>query len=199
MDESKIEAMHTSGRFDEATTALLALYGGEVFGFMRSRLRDVEAAKEAYSLFAVDVWKGMANFRRQCPFRAWSYAIARNAMHRQASRAARPAKREVALGDDASPELAQLVRTSTAEYMRTEVKSRFAELRDKLSEEDQTILVLRVDKRMEWRDVASVLLGPEAPEAELDREAARLRQSFFALKKRLKTLAKDQGLIPDEE
>jgi RNA polymerase sigma-70 factor (ECF subfamily) len=199
MDESKIEAMHEGGRFDEATTALLALYGREVFGFMRARLRDGEAAKEAYSLFAVDVWKGMPNFRRQCPFRAWAYAIARNAVHRQAARAARPARREVAMGDGASPELVQLVRTSTAEYLRTEVKSRFAELRDKLSEEDQTILVLRVDKRMEWRDVAAVLLGPDAPAVELDREAARLRQGFFALKKRLKTLARDEGLIPDDE
>ena len=199
MDESKIETRHAAGDFDEATTALLALYGREVFGFLRARMRDEEGAKEAYSMFAVDVWKGMPSFRKLAPFRAWAYAIARNAMHRQQARSARPAKREVALDEAASPALAQLVRTSTAEYMRTEVKSRFTELRDQLSEEEQTLLILRVDKRMEWRDVAQVMLGADAAEADLDRESTRLRQCFHVLKKRLKTLARTHGLIKQEE
>jgi RNA polymerase sigma factor (sigma-70 family) len=198
MDESKIETMHASGEFDAATTALLAAYGREVFGFMRARLRDENGAREAYSLFAVDVWRGMPNFHRRCPFRAWAYAIARNAVRRHAGNEARPARRNVPL-DDAQPALADMVRTATAEYLRTEVKSRFAELRDQLSEEEQTILVLRVDKRMEWRDVAAVMIGTEAAQDDLDREAGRLRQSFHQLKKRLKTLARAQGLIRDDE
>jgi RNA polymerase sigma-70 factor (ECF subfamily) len=198
MDESTLETLHAQGQHDEATTALLTLYGREIFGFMRARLRDPDVAKEAYSAFAVDVWRGMPGFRKQCPFRAWAYAIARNVASRQGARAARPRRFEQPLDDQVAPALVQLVRTCTAEYMRTEVKSRFAELRDKLSEEDQTVLVLRVDKRMEWRDVAAVMLGADAPDSEREREAARLRQVFRALRERLKTLAKEEGLIPDD-
>jgi RNA polymerase sigma-70 factor (ECF subfamily) len=195
MDDSEIKSLHEAGRYDEATTSVLASHGREIFGFMRARLRDEDAAKEAYSMFALDLWKGMPGFRRQCPFRAWAYAIARNAANRHAGRA----RRELPWDDDAPPELLQLTRTATAEYLRTDVKSRFAELRDKLSEEDQTVLVLRVDKRMEWRDVASVLLGADASAADLDREATRLRQQFRLLKQRLKSLARAEGLLSDGE
>jgi DNA-directed RNA polymerase specialized sigma24 family protein len=193
MDESAIQTLHAEGRYDEATTALLSLYGREIFGFLRARLRTDDRAKEAYSLFAMDLWRG------QCSFRAWAYTIARNAGHRHAESAARPRRHEVALGEEPAPAIAALVRTATAEYLRTEVKSRFAELRDQLSEEEQTILVLRVDKRMEWRDVAAVMIGTEAAQDDLDREAGRLRQSFHQLKKRLKTLARAQGLIRDDD
>jgi RNA polymerase sigma-70 factor (ECF subfamily) len=199
MDESAIQTLHAEGRYDEATTALLSLYGREIFGFLRARLRTDDRAKEAYSLFAMDLWRGLSGFRGQCSFRAWAYTIARNAGHRHAENAARPRRHEVALGEEPAPAIAALVRTATAEYLRTEVKSRFAELRDRLPEEDQTVLILRVDKAMDWREVAAVMLGDAATDAELTREAARLRQHFRQLKTRLRALARDQGLIPDDD
>src|SRR5689334_1187912 len=75
MDESKLRSLHAQAQYDQATRELLVAYGREIFGFMRARMRNEDHAKEAYSQFAVNVWRGMPGFRGQCPFRAWAYAI----------------------------------------------------------------------------------------------------------------------------
>jgi hypothetical protein len=59
-------------------------------------------------------------------------------------------------------QVALQVRTQTKPYLRTEAKSKLAELRDSLPDEDRTLLVLRIDKGMEWKDLARVMLGEEA-------------------------------------
>jgi serine phosphatase RsbU (regulator of sigma subunit) len=44
------------------------------------------------------------------------------------------------------PESVQKRRSSTAPYLRTEVKTRMRVLRERLPVDDQTLLVLRIDK-----------------------------------------------------
>ena len=98
--------------------------------------------------------------------------------------------------------LAAEVRTTTAVHMRTEVKSRVAELRDSLAPEDRELLMLRVDRNLSWMDLATVLRGED--DAPLDgegqkREAARLRKRFQIVKDRLREMARKQGLLGDGE
>jgi RNA polymerase sigma-70 factor (ECF subfamily) len=52
--------------------------------------------------------------------------------------------------------------------------------------------VLRVDRDLEWRDIARVL-GVE--ESAIDRETARLRKRFQVVKERLRILGKARGVI----
>ena len=63
------------------------------------------------------------------------------------------------------------------------------EFRRQLDEDDQTLLVLRVDRNLAWRDIALVLLGEEADPEDVTRKAATLRKQFERVKERLRELA----------
>jgi RNA polymerase sigma-70 factor (ECF subfamily) len=80
------------------------------------------------------------------------------------------------------------VRETTLVHLRTDVKDRVRALRARLAPDDQTLLVLRVDKDLGWRDIALVELGDDAPTAVLDRVAATLRKRFERVKQRLREL-----------
>jgi hypothetical protein len=89
------------------------------------------------------------------------------------------------------------VRSSTAMHLRTEVKSEVRRLRDELSDEDQLLLALRIDKRMEWRDIAAAMGDGDLADAALGREAARLRKRYQLATDKLRQLARDRGLLAD--
>jgi hypothetical protein len=52
------------------------------------------------------------------------------------------------------------------------------EIRRQLDEDDQTLLVLRVDRDLAWRDIAIVFLGEAADADAITRKAAMLRKQF---------------------
>lgn len=74
-------------------------------------------------------------------------------------------------------------------------------MREKLPADDQALLVLRVDRKMAWRDLAIVMsTGGYLPADSIDedalaRETARLRKRFERVKSELKRLAKEAGLL----
>ena len=92
----------------------------------------------------------------------------------------------------------QEVRTATLTYLRTETKTRMRALRDSLPEEDQVLLMLRVDRGLAWEELARVVLAADDADADaLERESARLRKRFQLVKEKLKSLAKREGLLDD--
>jgi RNA polymerase sigma-70 factor, ECF subfamily len=98
-------------------------------------------------------------------------------------------------------EIAAAVRSETATHLRTETKSRIARLRESLSEQDRMLLTLRVDRQLEWNELARVL--HDGGEAELEGEAlrrasARLRKRFQDVKEKLAELARREGLLDRE-
>ncbi|HEY2734219.1 MAG TPA: hypothetical protein VGI70_09545, partial [Polyangiales bacterium] len=46
-------------------------YGVEIQGFLRSRLRSITAADDAFSMFMEDLWAGMPNFAWRCSAHGW--------------------------------------------------------------------------------------------------------------------------------
>ena len=114
--------------------------------------------------------------------------LARNAASRYASRELRPRRVGVPISQLSreSALAVQLPGTTCAE-------DRIVRLRSQLDADEQTLLTLRVDKNMEWRDVALVWLydGRETPHSEEDvaRETVRLRKRFQLLKDKLRALA----------
>jgi len=144
-------------------------------------------AADAFSLFGEELWKSLRRFDGRCSVRTWSYMLARQAAYRV--REARAAGREVPLSSAPVDGLAIEVRETTLVHLRTEVKDRVRELRRNLDPEDQTILILRVDRDLGWRDVAQITLGADATTADLDRHAAALRKRFERIKQRLRELA----------
>lgn len=181
--------------FRAAATRLLECRGAEISRFLRARLSDRGQAEEAYLQFSEDLWVGLPAFRWESSLRVWMFVLARNA----ATRVSRHRRREVEFHSErvGYPEFRADVRTSTQRYLRTKVKDRMREIRQRLSEEDQTLLILRIDRRLEWRELAVVMneLAADASEDDLVRAAARLRTRFQTAKRRLRTLAEAEGLL----
>ena len=189
--EAKVAELRANGDLDRAADALLRGYGPEVQGFLLAIVGDEARADEAFALFAEDIWRGLRAFRAESAFRTWSYAVARRAALRvlrgeriKRDRFAEPSALDAAIAH---------VKTTTAAFKRTDVKDRLRELRRQLSPDEQTLLILRVDRALEWRDIAQVMAG--ADEA-LDAHAAALRKRFERLKEKLRVLAERDGLLP---
>src|SRR5262249_9574713 len=127
-----------------------------------------------------------------CSLRTWMYTLARNASHRLHRN-----KKRTQVPLSQAPELAALankVRTQTMTFMRSESKDKFARIRATLAPEDEALLVLRVDRQLDWNELARVLSG-ELDDDALKRESARLRKRFQLLKERLMELGRREGLV----
>jgi RNA polymerase sigma-70 factor (ECF subfamily) len=162
-------------------------HGAEIFGWMLATLSSEVEATDAFSLFSEDLWKSLARHEGRCSIRTWCYMLARCAVGRVIE--ARTAGRSVPLSDAPISHVAAQVRDATLSYLRTDVKQRIRSLRTQLDPDDQLLLVLRVDKDLGWRDIAIVMFGQDAGDADLARHAARLRKRFERVKAELRALA----------
>ena len=200
--EAEIRQAWEAGDFDRATTAAVKGYGPEVLGFLAARLRDHAAASDVFSMFCEDFWRGLARFQWRCSVRVWAYTLAQHAANRYAVQAHRRPGRNVPLSQaHAVSKMVERVRTATMEHLKTRIKSRMRELREQLTEEEQTLIILRVDKQMSWTELAEVLAydGGAPSEAALTKEAARLRKRFQLAKDKLRKLAEADGLIESKQ
>jgi RNA polymerase sigma-70 factor, ECF subfamily len=196
--EEAIRAHHARGDLGAAATLAVETYGPEIYGFLRAIARDDAVADDAFSTFAEHLWRGLAGFRWEASLRTWAYALARNALHRVRRDPARRAERNLALSRAGADLRAVVTRTATSPFLRTDVKDRFATLRERLDPDDHALLILRIDRRMSWRDIAGAMPGP--PDAPTDdtavaRRAAALRKRFERAKAELKQLAAAHGLL----
>lgn len=197
--EGQIRAHCDAGDKKRAATLLLEGYGREVFGFLLARLRDHDAASEVFSQFTEDLWRGLDGFRWQCSARVWAYTLVRHAASRYIADARRRGARKVPLsGAGPLSAIEQKIRTATLVFVQTETRNRLAELRESLPVEDQTLLILRVNRKLDWKEIAHVVSyeGKVVAEEELEREAVRLRKRFQLAKERLRRMALEKGLIP---
>lgn len=187
--EQEVRALCDAGDHDAAATAALRGYGPELYSYLAALDRNL--ADDAFAETSAKLWRGLPAFAWQSSLRTWAYTIARNTAANL-----RKDRREVAL-DDASAvgRLAKAVRTATQPYLRTDVKDKFAELRASLPVEDQELLILRVDRDLDWKELALTLSDEPLDGAALDREAARLRKRFSVLKTKLLELGREHGLV----
>ncbi len=166
---------------------VLREHGPEIFGWMLATLPAEAEAADAFSLFSEDLWRSLARHQGRCSMRTWCYMLARSAVSRTIERRGRG--RAVPLSDAPPSRLAAPVREPTLRHLRTDVKQGVRALRARLEPDDQALLVLRVDKDLDWREIAIVMLGPDAGDAELARHASALRKRFERIKARLRQLA----------
>ncbi|MEY4513927.1 MAG: hypothetical protein RLZZ450_6049 [Pseudomonadota bacterium] len=200
--DRSVRAATEVGDLREAASEAFNAYGPEILSFLCARLRSESAGQDVFSMFAEDLWRGLPGFGFRCTLRTWLYALARNAANRYA---VMPHNRRAAHARVADhPVLSVLVeraRTNTKPYLQTEVKSKLRALRERLSVEDQTLLVLHVDRNLSWRELATVMHDgqPELAVEDLTREAARLRKRFERLKMQLREMAVAEGIIKGTE
>jgi RNA polymerase sigma-70 factor (ECF subfamily) len=174
------------GRVADAATFALETYGDEIYSLMAALHRNDSDASEVFSHFCEELWTGLSGFEGRSSFRTWAYTVAWRASARYRARE----RREVLVSDSEFRRLADRVRNSTQSRLAREKRNRLRELRETLPAEDQTILILRVERELDWRDLTRVFHdGAALDEATLDRESARLRKRFQSIKDRLKKLA----------
>lgn len=204
--EAEIQALHERAEYEAAAERALSLYGRELLEFLVALHRDdFDEADEVFALFAEGFWRTWPGFAWQCSARTWMYTIARRSSLEFRRKEGRRRRRVVRLDSERllSPQLSGLiarVRTATAPYLRTENKDRIRMLRRSLPEDEQALLMLRVDRQLTWKQLARVMRAesagqPPVDEQALAREAARLRKRFQLVKDKLYTLARREGLI----
>ncbi len=191
--ESAIRTAWESGQESAAVSAALKLYGAEVYGLLVGLCRSPHEADDAFSLFAEGLWQSLSTFEWKCSLRTWAYVIARRSAHDLRRKARRP-HLGLSQVDEVSAMVAR-VRTETAPYQKTEAKNRMAELRATLPEDDQLLLILRLDRGLAWEDLARVFAGDDTEPDALKRESARLRKRFQLVKERLVELGRKEGLF----
>lgn len=171
-------------------------YGSEVLGFLIAWMRDDNDAFEVFAQASEDLWTGLPRFEGRSSFRTWFYTLARNAASRFRRSPHRRIGRHVPLTN--AGQVADRVRSRTLAHLRTEVKDKFAKIRDALDPDDRALIVLRVDRKMSWNDIVRVLAPDDADSQEgLARAAARLRKRFQVVREKIRELAKLAGLLPE--
>jgi RNA polymerase sigma-70 factor, ECF subfamily len=198
-DEGDIRDACCRGHFDRALEHLVERYGAQLLGYLCAICRDDHHGREVYSILVEDLWRGLPAFEWRCTARAWAFKLARNARARFVAGEVRRARREELIDQPAwLVELVDRTRSPTPFHARTEIRDRVRELRARLDEQEQTLLMLRVDRQLPWQELAVVL--DEVREGErIASAAARLRQRFQVLKTKLRGLAEAEGLLTNHD
>lgn len=194
--EASVRKACEAADYDRAATLVLEGYGPQVYGFLSARMRSPSDASEVFSIFAERLWLGLPDFAWRCSVRGYCYTLARNAAHNYTATVHNRGDRMRGLSDLSHvSKLAERVRSETRPHLRTDVKDRVRELREQLPEDDQTLLILRVDRGLAWNELAVVMGEPTGDGQQVARSSARLRKRFSAIKSKLRELAQQDGLL----
>jgi len=183
--EAQAKAAAQKGDWRKVATVTLEAYGDEILGFLIAQAKDEVAANEAFSMFTEAMWRGLVGFRWECTLRTWCYTLARHAWFRYLRDRTRGAETVPLMSSGSIPidELAARIKNSqpsvnSGQRMELEL------LREQLAADDQTLLTLRLDRSMAWRDVARVMSDPAdaMDEAAIERRAVGLRKRFMKIK-----------------
>jgi RNA polymerase sigma-70 factor (ECF subfamily) len=185
--EKSIADALAQGTPDEAAARAIRGYGPEILGYLTRVLGSRAEAGDAFSLFAEQLWKGLAGFEGRSSVRVWAYQIAWNAALRVRSEAW--GRRRQRLQTSMASRVAGEVLSRTA-VERERESAELTRLRAALDPEEQTLLILRLDRNLTWREVAEVMANDGRPADE-----PALRKRFERLKAKLAKLAQERGLL----
>lgn len=163
-------------------------HGAGIHAYLRGVARDGAVADEAFARFAESVARDLPDWQRRASLRTWLYSVARHALANQRRSSRRHRARFASLEETFGTEIAAEIRERTQTFMNTERLSRFVEIRRSLSEDEEELLALRLDRGMPWLEIAAIV-EPEATDPA--RAAASLRKRFERLKQKLQQALAD--------
>lgn len=181
--EDELVDQIAEGRLAEAATAIVRGYGPGILGYLATLLRSDEDAREVFAQFGEELWRGLPRFERNSSVKTWAYAIAYHCAQRHRRSGAR--RRTRPLRSSEYSKLAASIASTSRSFSRTAAERKLDRLRATLDDEEQTLLVLRLDRKMAWQEVAEVV----------GLDSAVVRKRFSRLKERLRELAEREGLI----
>jgi RNA polymerase sigma-70 factor (ECF subfamily) len=189
--ESTIARFLDAKDFEAAASAIVRGYGPEILGYLAALARDPDRAHDVFSQVCEDIWRGLPDFRREASARTWLYKLAWRAWLRHERDAFRRHGRP--LVTEQMSRLAAEVRSTTALHLRTDVKDAVARLREKLTPDEKSLLVLRIDRDLPWAEIASIMSSPGHEVAPL-----ALAKRFERVKTKLRRFAEEAGLLGRE-
>ena len=190
--DEKVREQLDRGEQREAASAALHALGPPVLGYLEAIVKDPDAARDVFQVFAEEMWRALPGWRGEGSLRAWCYRLAWRA-HARFRREAWQKRRERLRTTMASRIAASIA--SNESRLPGGREDRLARLRATLTPEEQTLLILRLDRELSWSEVAEVLSHDADP---VDPPA--LRKRFERLRDKLARLAKEQGLVnPDRD
>ena len=186
--DDRAGALLEAGDTRAAAEAVVRDLGPQILGYLVSILRNDAEAGDVFSQFTEDLWRGLPGFRGECPLRVWAYRLAWHAAARHLRDPYRARGRR--LDTTELSRIAEEVRSSVLLGKREARQRGVDRLRARLEPDEQTLLVLRLDRGLSWREVATVLADEGVPVDE-----AALRKRFERLKDKLARMAREEGLI----
>jgi RNA polymerase sigma-70 factor, ECF subfamily len=185
--DAELHVLIAAGEVDRATDLVIRTYGPELLAWLSSIFPSEADAYDAFSRMSEELWRSLSRFDGRCSLRTWCYMLARHAAFHVR---ARPRNHRETLRSHITSALGAVTHVwNTARGAEQRAHNVYAEIRGELDDDDRTLLVLRVDRDLAWRDIAIVLLGEAAGADELTRKAAALRKQFERVKERLRELA----------
>ena len=188
--DRELRVMIADGEIERATELAIRTYGPELVGWLRSIISSDADAQDAFSRMSEELWRSLRRFDGRCSIRTWCYMLARHAAAHVRSRPVHA--REVLVSSVPSVLGAVTHVWNTTKVGAAQADDVYAKIRAELDDEEQALLVLRVDKNLSWREIAQVLCGEEAPDDDVQRKAATLRKQFERVKERLRELAAER-------
>jgi RNA polymerase sigma-70 factor, ECF subfamily len=185
-DETGIQLLCQQDAINDAAHTAIQRYGPGILGWLIGIAPSRAIAEDVFQLFCFDLWKGLASFRWESALSTWCYRVAWNAFYRFQKGERR--FDHVPLSDICS-QWAVEASSIHSRLQRQQIQERLVTLRQQLSEELQSILILRLDRDFSFTEISEVL--------SLTEENAR--QKFQRAKTKLKELAQQEGLIPGGE
>jgi RNA polymerase sigma-70 factor (ECF subfamily) len=188
ISDDRANDLLAAGDLRAAAEAIVRDHGPSILGYLASVLRNDADASDVFSQFTEDLWRGLPGFRGECPVRVWAYRVAWHAAARHLRDPYRQRGRRLETTE--LSRIAEEVRSSVLLGRGEARQQGIDRLRAQLTPEEQTLLVLRLDRGLAWREVATVLAGDGE---EVDEVA--LRKRFERLKAKLTEMAKAEGLL----
>jgi RNA polymerase sigma-70 factor, ECF subfamily len=183
--EERIRAACEAKEWQKAATIALDAYGSELMGYVVAMLRNAADADDVFATVGESLWKSLPAFRWDSSFRTYAYTIARHAALKHIRNAG--VRRTEAMSPSIEP--VAVDRSRTATYLRTETKDKVATLRAQLDPDDQTLLILRVNRQLGWNEIAKIMADEPIDDETATKRAAALRKRFERLKKELREKA----------
>lgn len=184
--DARVRAELARGEPATAAATAAGFFGPEVYGFITTTLAGRRGAHGVYACFAAELGRELPAFGWRCELRVFAYYLARRALRQHREGAA----------EGAAAALVPAALVHLPAHLPTHRRTRrlaVLTLRSALAPLDRELLVLRIDRRLRWSDLAITSLGEAAAVAALDAEARRLRERFRALRLRLRALTPPEG------
>jgi DNA-directed RNA polymerase specialized sigma24 family protein len=161
------------------------VHGPELFGFLVAVVDDVEGAAVVYADVSRRVATELETFRWRYPLRTWLYAVARRELRERRLRRRLPPQPPANVDDGRVAASAPCAPSTGA----------IAAIRRALSEEEREILILRVDRQLDWLELAITTLGDGVPADSLATMARFLRARVGAIIARVERVAVEHRIL----